>query len=131
TYDSCLWNSNQFLTFCHDVAGLITNALVMMPESANFKQIISDPTLNDPIAASNVDIIGGHLYGNGDAGATVADYPNAHNKGKPTWMTEFLVNDQTMGTAIITARQVHECLTTGNMSAYIWWKAYGDANGIV
>jgi hypothetical protein len=78
-----------------------------------------------------VAVIGEHLYSNGDAGATVVDYPNAHNKGMPTWMTEFLVNDQTIGTAITTAKQIYNCLTIGNMSAYIWWKCLGDANGLV
>ena len=131
SYDSCVWTATQLQTFCHNVAGLITNAPVMMPESLNYNHSMSDPTLNDPVAAANVDIIGGHLYGNGDAGAAIVDYPNAHNKGKPTWMTEFLVNDQTIGTAITTAKQIHDCLTIGNMSAYIWWKAYGDANGLV
>jgi glucuronoarabinoxylan endo-1,4-beta-xylanase len=131
TYDSCTWTPAQLQTFCHNVAGLITNAPVVMPESESFNTSYSDPTLNDPVAAANVTFIGGHLYGNGNAGITVVDYPNAHNKGKPTWMTEFLVNDQTIGTAITTAGQIHDCLTTGNMSAYIWWKALGDASGLV
>ncbi len=46
-------------------------------------------------------------------------------------MTEFLLNDQTIGSAIATAGQIHDCLTTGNMSAYIWWKCLGDSNGLV
>jgi glucuronoarabinoxylan endo-1,4-beta-xylanase len=46
-------------------------------------------------------------------------------------MTEYLVNDQTIDTAIATAQQIHDCLTVGNMSAYIWWKCLGDANGLV
>ena len=53
-----------------------------------------------------MQIIGGHLYG-----ATPLNYPNAHNKGKPTWMTEYLINDQTISSAIDTARQIHDCLT--------------------
>jgi glucuronoarabinoxylan endo-1,4-beta-xylanase len=131
TYESCDWTSNQLQTFCHNVAGLITNAPVLMPESFQYDQTMSDPTLNDPVAAANVTFIGEHLYGNGDAGVPIVDYPNAHNKGKRTWMTEFLVNDQTIGTAITTAKQIHDCLTIGNFSAYIWWKALGDANGLV
>ena len=127
TYDSCLWTPAQFQTFFHNVAGLITNAPVMMPESFQYDFTMSDPTLNDPVAAANVDFVGGHLYGV----TTIQDYTNAHSKGKPTWMTEYLVNDQTIGAAVDTARQVNDCLTTGNMSAYIWWKAQGDANGVV
>ena len=99
----------------------------MMPESYRYDFSMSDPTLNDPVAAANVDFVGGHLYGV----TTIQDYTNAHDKGKPTWMTEYLVNDQTIGAAIDTAAQIHDCLTTGNMSAYIWWKALGDANGVV
>lgn len=127
TYDSCLWTPAQFQTFFHDVAGLITNVLVMMPESLRSDPAYSDPTLNDPVAVTNVDVIGGHLYGVN----TIVDYASAHNKGKPTWMTEFLLNYQTIDYAVFTAKQVHDCLTVGNMSAYIWWKAYGDANGVV
>ncbi len=126
-YESCLWNSSQFQVFCRDYAGAITNAPVMMPESFGFRQVVSDATLNDPLAATNIAIIGGHLYGVN----TITDYPLAHAKGKPMWMTEFLVNDQGIESAVDTAAQIHDCLTTGNMSAYIWWKCLGNANGLL
>jgi glucuronoarabinoxylan endo-1,4-beta-xylanase len=131
TYESCLWSSSQFLAFFQTNLGAFTGMNIVMPESDVFNQSISDPTLNDPSAVTNVSIVAGHLYGNGNAGATIVDYPNAHNNGKPTWMTEFLVDDQTIGTAITTAKQIHDCLTTANMSAYIWWKCIGDANGLL
>ncbi|HLX68396.1 MAG TPA: hypothetical protein VKV04_02105 [Verrucomicrobiae bacterium] len=126
TYESCLWNPSQFLAFFHTNLGAFSGLNIVMPESVDFDQSVSDPTLNDPSTVTNVSIVGGHLYG-----AIIADYPNAHNKGKPTWMTEFLVNDQSIDTAITTAKQIHDCLTIGNMSAYIWWKCLGDANGLV
>jgi glucuronoarabinoxylan endo-1,4-beta-xylanase len=126
-YDSCSWTPAQLQAFCHTNAGAITNAPVVMPESEGFNTAYSEPTLNDPVAAANVSIVAGHLYGV----STIQDYPNAHAKGKPTWMTEYLVNDQTIGTAMATAQQIHDCLTVGNMSAYIWWKCLGDANGLV
>src|SRR5262245_31011924 len=125
TYESASWTAAQFQTFCRDYAGAI-NAPVMMPESFQFNQALSDPTLNDPAAAANVDYIGGHLYGAG-----VRDYPLARSLGKHIWMTEYLVNDQTIATAVDTAAQISDCLTTGNMSAYIWWKTIGDANGLL
>jgi hypothetical protein len=46
-------------------------------------------------------------------------------------MTEYLVNDQTIDSAIVTAQQIHDCINTGNMSAYIWWKVMGNANGLL
>jgi glucuronoarabinoxylan endo-1,4-beta-xylanase len=131
TYESCRFDSSQFVAYFHTNLGTFTNLNIVMPESDVFNQSLSDPTLNDAAAVTNISIVAGHLYGNGNAGATIVDYPNAHNKGKPTWMTEFLVNDQTIGTAITTAQQIHDCLTVGNMSAYIWWKCIGDANGLI
>jgi glucuronoarabinoxylan endo-1,4-beta-xylanase len=127
TYESCSWTATQLQNFFHTNAPAITNAPVMMPESYQFDFSLSDLTLNDATAVTNVDVIGGHLYGTG----TIQDYANAHNKGKPTWMTEYLVNDQTWSAALVTAQQIHGCLTVGNMSAYIWWKCLGDTNGLV
>jgi glucuronoarabinoxylan endo-1,4-beta-xylanase len=126
-YESCSWTPAQLQAFCRTNAGAITNAPVLMPESQSFNTAYSDPTLNDPVAAANFSIVAGHLYGV----STIQDYASAHAKGKPTWMTEYLVNDQTIDTAIATAQQIHDCVTVGNMSAYIWWKCLGDANGLV
>jgi glucuronoarabinoxylan endo-1,4-beta-xylanase len=125
TYESADWTAAQLQTFSRNNAGAI-NASVMMPESFRFDQAVSDPALNDPAAAANIDYIGGHLYG-----ATVRDYPLARSRGKPMWMTEFLINDQSMASALATAEQINDCLVTGNMSAYIWWKTIGNANGLL
>ena len=125
TYEGCLWTADQFHTFCRDFASGITTP-VMMPESFSYNQALSNPTLNDSASAANVDYIGGHLYG-----GSIQDYPLAHNLGKHTWMTEYLVNDQTIQQAVITGRQINDCLSVGNMSGYIWWKTIGDANGLL
>jgi glucuronoarabinoxylan endo-1,4-beta-xylanase len=125
TYESCFWTAAQFQTFFRANAGAI-GVPVMMPESESFVHSLSDLTLNDPVAAANVGFVGGHLYGVG-----VTDYPLARSVGKRTWMTEYLVNDQTIGTAIATAQQINDCLTVGNMSAYNWWKLIGNANGLL
>ncbi|HNW41783.1 MAG TPA: Ig-like domain-containing protein, partial [Opitutaceae bacterium] len=124
-YEGCQWSAEQFRIFCRDFAGDI-QAPVMMPESYAFKQPICDATLNDPAAAAHVAYVGGHLYG-----AVIRDYPLAHSLGKPTWMTEFLINNQTISSAISTAQQIIDCLNVGNMSAYIWWKCIGTANGLL
>ncbi len=119
--------SAEFNTFCANNAGAITAAPLMMPESLRFNQSYSDATLDNPAAAANVDYIGGHLYGN----PVITEYPKAHSLKKNTWMTEFLINDQTWPSAMVTAEEIHNCLATGNMSAYIWWKCLGDINGLV
>lgn len=125
TYESCDWTPAEILAFSRDYAAGL-NVPYMIPESFNFNPASADPTLQDPGAAQNVDFIGGHLYG-----SSVRDYPLARQLGKPIWMTEFLINDQTMATALETAQQITDCLTVGNMSAYIWWKTTGNANGLL
>jgi glucuronoarabinoxylan endo-1,4-beta-xylanase len=125
TYESCRWNASQLHTFFHDFASGVKTPMIM-PESFHYDQNLSNPTLNDPAAAANLAYIGGHLYGAG-----IQDYPLAHSLGKHTWMTEYLVNDQTIGAAVDTAQQISDTLTVGNMSAYIWWKTIGNANGLL
>lgn len=125
TYESAFWTAEEFRVFSRDYAGAL-NASVMMPESFRFDQAVSTATLNDPAAAANVDYIGGHLYGAG-----IRDYPLARALGKPIWMTEFLINDQSIASALATAEQINDTITTGNMSAYIWWKLIGNANGLL
>ena len=63
---------------------------IIVPESFNFNHTISDAILNDPTAAANVAIIGGHIYGGG-----IGSYPLAESKGKEVWMTEHLDADTT------------------------------------
>ncbi len=125
TYESCLWTAEQFRTFCRDYAGAIT-VPVMLPESLYFDPAYSNATLNDLVAVGHIDYIGGHLYG-----ATIRDYPLARERGLPLWMTEYLINDQRIESAVATGRQISDCLSVGNMSAYIWWKCIGDANGLL
>jgi len=125
TYESCRWDASQLEAFFHDFANGV-KAPMLMPESLHYDQTLSNPTLNDLVAAANVAYVGGHLYG-----ARIQDYALAHSLGKHTWMTEYLVNDQTIGAAVDTAQQISDVLTVANISAYIWWKTIGNANGLL
>jgi glucuronoarabinoxylan endo-1,4-beta-xylanase len=116
TYESCRWNASQLDAFFHNFASGVKTPM-MMPESFHYDQTLSNPILNDPVAAANLAYIGEHLYGAG-----IQDYPLARSLGKHIWMTEYLVNDQSIGAAIDTAQRISDALTVGNMSAYIWWK---------
>ncbi|PTX91660.1 glycoside hydrolase family 30 beta sandwich domain-containing protein [Opitutus sp. ER46] len=115
-YESCDWTAEQVRTFCRDHARAITAARIIAPESFQFRHGMSDPLLNDPAAAENVDIIGGHIYGGG-----LAPYPLAVSCGKEVWMTEHLELTTDWAGALLTGREIHDCLTTGGFSAYLWW----------
>ena len=122
TYESCDWNAAQFLNFCKNNAQSI-NARIIMPESFHFDHSLSDPTLNDSVAASHVSIIGGHIYGGG-----ISPYPLAESNAKEVWMTEYLINssgngsnmDTSWAAALLTAQSMNNCMNA-DMSAYVWW----------
>ncbi len=116
TYESCDWTADQMLDFCRNYAGAITAARVIAPESFHFDHAMSDPILNDPVAAANVAIIGGHIYGAG-----LADYPLAREEGKDVWMTEHLDLSTDWAGALGTAMEIHDCLAVANFNAYFWW----------
>jgi glucuronoarabinoxylan endo-1,4-beta-xylanase len=121
-YEGCGWNGTQFLQFMRNNAPAV-GIPVFMPEAAGFNHTLSDPTLNDSVAASHVAFIGGHIYG-----ATPASYPLALSKGKELWMTEYLINspgsgpnmDTSLIGALATAKSINDCMNA-NMSAYVWW----------
>lgn len=126
SYEGCTWTAAQFDSFIKNYGSVVSGAAkVIMPESLNFNQAMSNTTLNDSSAARYVSIIGGHLYG-----ATIKDYPAARSMGKELWMTEHLLNDQSFPACLTTAKEIHDCLTTGMMNAYVWWWVVSDANGL-
>jgi glucuronoarabinoxylan endo-1,4-beta-xylanase len=114
TYESCDWNASQMLKFTKDNAAAIGTKIIL-PESGNFNKTISNAILNDPVAAANIAIIGGHLYRGG-----LESYPLAESKGKELWMTEYLDLDTLWEHNLATGKQINDVMKTG-MSAYIWW----------
>ena len=142
-YESCDWDATQVRDFVRDYAHLITNTKVISPESFQFRHEHTDLMLNDPQAVDNIDIVGGHIYG------TLLQnypYPLALEKGKELWMTEHYTTSDRSGNlwpdALLVGKEIHDCLVTGQYSAYVWWygKRYygfigdgeqGTSNGIV
>jgi glucuronoarabinoxylan endo-1,4-beta-xylanase len=114
-YESCVWTGAQLLDFCRDYASAIS-VPILMPESQNFSESLSDPVLNDSAACSAVSFIGGHLYG-----VSPRKYANALDRGKRVWMTENYFNGEDITTCMsLMAKQIVDCLAD-DMSAYIWW----------
>ena len=114
SYESCTWSASQLLNFMKNNAATI-GVKIIAPESENFNHALSDPILNDPVAAANVSIVGGHIYGGG-----LTSYPLAVSKGKEVWMTEHLVTDTSWSAVLSTAKEINDCMNAG-MNAYVWW----------
>ncbi len=112
------WTIPEIFDFMKNYAHGINNR-VITPESFNFNRAYYDPILNDSIASSNFEIVGGHIYGNG-----LADYPLAREKGKKIWMTEHYTNSDMNANlwpdALEVGSEINSCMEA-NWNAYIWW----------
>lgn len=128
-YESCSWTGTNMANWCASNAPAVGRPVVM-PESESFDTSFSDPTLNNSMAASNVTIIAGHIYGSFPLPVNT----NALNHGKHVWMTEHyntvsgaITNWSTnILCAVHTAWEIGECMNE-QMSAYIWWRCYHPA----
>jgi glucuronoarabinoxylan endo-1,4-beta-xylanase len=114
-YESCGWDATQLLNFIRHNAPAIGTKIIV-PESYNFNQRLSDPILNDPVACANVSIIGGHLYGYN----IQKYYPLAISKNKEVWMTEHILTCNVLYDAYNVAIEINDCMNAG-MSAYLLW----------
>jgi glucuronoarabinoxylan endo-1,4-beta-xylanase len=114
TYESCYWNATQMLNFVKYNAFSI-GVRIIADEASQFSHIMTDALLNDPVAAANLSIVGGHIYGGG-----LASYPLAKSRGKEVWMTEYLDLDTSWSHVLNTGTQMNDCMVAG-MNAYIWW----------
>jgi glucuronoarabinoxylan endo-1,4-beta-xylanase len=119
SYESCDWYQDYMRDFLKNYGNLITSTKVIAPESFKFDQDYTNVIINDAGALANIDIIGGHLYGGG-----LKDYANARNTGKEIWMTEHYTSTDSANIwngAIAVGKEIHDCMTIGQYSAYVWW----------
>lgn len=115
TYESCSWNATQIVNFVKNNTPSI-GVKIIADESMNFNHTMTDALLNDPAAAANLSIVGGHPYGV----VNLTSYPLAMSKGKEVWSTEYLDLDTTWSHVLGTGKQINDCMVA-NMNAYIWW----------
>jgi len=123
------WSAAQIHDFIVRYGATITTKLIS-GESYIYNKSYYDGILNDPKALDNVAIFGTHIYG-----TTVNNYAYplfqqiGTPAGKKIWMTEhFLNSDDDMTTTVMpVAKEIHDCLVTGKMNAFVyWWITYGN-----
>ncbi len=116
SYEGCRWTAEEMRDFLKNYGATITATKLMAPELVNNNQTYVNTILNDAGAAANLDILGTHLYGGG-----MVENTTAKALGKQVWMTEHLDTLTSYSANINTAIEIHECFTTANFNAYIWW----------
>jgi glucuronoarabinoxylan endo-1,4-beta-xylanase len=144
TYESADWTAAQFDTFFATLKteftkkGVFTqlpNLKIMAPEFANVKEDLVLPTLSDTNVSSVLGVVAAHQYEFGKSNVNSYSPPTLTNSlaaGKRTWMTEFSTAAWTADTSItdglIVARLVHMDLVVAQMSAFLYWWAWGSGN---
>ncbi|HMP30358.1 MAG TPA: hypothetical protein PKD85_12210 [Saprospiraceae bacterium] len=131
SYESCDWTETEMIKFIAEFGHLIEGSKLAAPESFNFNRNFTNSLLLNPEAVKNIDIVAGHIYGNG-----LGTLPIAEEAKKEIWMTEYLLNLNTGNTGAApwtlyseTAKfeETLEMLRTihlsmkSNWNAYIWW----------
>lgn len=120
TYESCAWTPTEMLNFVKNNSSAIGRP-VIMPESFNFKDSYSDPTLNDSAAVGKIAIVAGHIYGGG-----LYTHQNALNKGKKVWQTEHFWTGTSISTCMNIAKEISDCMNNRMHAYYWWWMKEGD-----
>jgi glucuronoarabinoxylan endo-1,4-beta-xylanase len=131
-YESCSWTGATMDTWIAQNASVLTAKLIM-PESESFNTAYSDPALDDPNAEPYIGIVAGHLYMNGESQGTPFYYTNAENYGKQVWETEHYLtpsgSQPEIADGIQAAEEIHNSMTVGQWSAYLWWWVADWDNG--
>ncbi len=145
TYESADWTAAQFHDFFailkteftkKGVFTQLPNLKIMAPEFQNVKEDLILPTLNDSNTSDLLGVVGVHQYEFGKSNATSYTPPTLTNSlaaDKRIWMTEFSTaawtGDTSITDALIVARLVHMDLVVAEMSAFLYWWAWGAGNG--
>jgi len=126
SYDGCEWTGEEMRDFIKQYGRIIVPAnspVKLLPgESYQLRDQYYNPMYNDPAAMALIDVIAGHIYGNG-----LRRHTSAINAGKEVWMTEHLFNtssnyniDSQWQSVWVMIKEVHDCMTN-DFNAYIWW----------
>jgi len=145
TYESADWTAAQFHDFFvvlkteftkKGVFTQLPNLKIMAPESQTVKEDLIVPTLSDSNTVDLLGVVGEHQYEYGKSNVSTYAPPTLTKSlaaGKHVWMTEFSTagwaGDTSITDALIVARLVHMDLVVGQMSAFLYWWAWGSGNG--
>ncbi|HTA20526.1 MAG TPA: hypothetical protein VK989_14640 [Polyangia bacterium] len=138
SYESMLYSIDQLAAFAKVVSPTLAASSprpkLMMGEYSTWDSLnalTNDLVGNDKTALGLVDVFGTHQYGSGVPTPYTASYP------QPLWETEassFDAFDPSLANGLGTAKWIHDALTTGGASAWLYWWLYGqnaDNEGLV
>lgn len=131
-YSGCLYEPEEQLDLVKNYAHLLDRETykgvrLISAEPFAFEPKYSNMLLNDETAREQIDIIGGHIYGNPPLSNLKSAARTASKYGKEVWMTEHSVDNVNKHDGLPTwdenltfAQEVNECMLAG-CTAYIYW----------
>ena len=131
TYESCVWTAAQIHDFVPYLSAAlaakgVANTGIMLPESMHWQFALAADTMNDPVTAAQVALLGGHDYGSSAAAVTQFGSPPP----VPLWETEhYFGSDDTIVNGVALAAEIHDFMTVAEASAYHYWWLKGSGNG--
>ena len=138
SYESMLYSVDQLAAFAKVLSPMLATLTprpkLMMGEDSTWDSLnalTNDLVDDDKTALGLVDIFGIHQYGSG------VPTPFTSSYAQPLWETEvssFDAFDPSLANGLTTAEWIHDALTTGGASAWLYWWLYGqnaDNEGLV
>ncbi|MBQ9518868.1 MAG: endo-xylanase, partial [Firmicutes bacterium] len=120
------WSASDLASFIAQYGKEVTkgtNAVLMSPESFQYRKTIYDAILGNKTATDNISVWGTHFYG---TPRSWMDYQSLETSGKPIWMTGVYVPNSDPDSsdiwpdALDVSENIHNGLVVANLSAYVW-----------
>ncbi|GMQ64573.1 glycoside hydrolase family 30 protein [Vallitalea maricola] len=128
SWQCCTWSGEETKTFIRDYIKQafsshgINDVKVIANESAFWRDRDIKPTLEDPAACANLDIVGMHSYQQWLYPVKYLSSPKQHNK--KLWMTEVSDTGELktdIDDGLYWAKNVHDFMTKAEANAYLYW----------
>lgn len=124
-YSSCLWSSDQLLTFVRDNLGpkmrtSCPNTRIMVGEDSNWTESPALSLLNNAQGVTYLDIVASHNYNS----STYNPFTTTKSKNKKIWQTEVSNlndNDKSINDGIKWAKQIHDFMINAEGNAWLYW----------
>jgi glucuronoarabinoxylan endo-1,4-beta-xylanase len=134
SYESCLWNAQQFHDFLPYVSAALTasnvaSTKIIMPESMFWRFDLATNTMSDATTSNLVGILAGHNY-NSSLAPPVTQFGTPCPKA--LWETEHYIDtDDSITNGLALAQEIHLFMTSAQASAYHYWWLTGSGTGSI
>jgi glucuronoarabinoxylan endo-1,4-beta-xylanase len=139
SYEACQWTGAQFHDFVTNLysalaAQGLSSTKIIIPESESWSSdtALYTPTLSDPNAAADVDIIANHDYVMDNSIGDQTTPAALSTSGKALWETEVALlsgSDSSIANGVYYAQRIYLYMTQAQANAYHYWWLVASGQG--